>query len=70
MTIESFVFVVVFVPLGNCLDVCLVCGERIFVCFDADVLLLVVGVVFCETIAAYCRTGSVDVVVVVVVVVG
>jgi hypothetical protein len=46
-----------------CLDICLVCGESIFCCFDVELLLVVVGgvdgKVFCETIVEYCRTGCV-----------
>jgi len=71
-TIESCVFDIVPVPFGNCLDGCFVGGESTCCCccLDVVVLLLMVvvevdGTVFCETIAEYCRTGNVVVVVVV-----
>ena len=41
--VASLIFMVIPVPLGNCLVGCLVCGESIC-CFDAVVLLLVVVV--------------------------
>lgn len=68
VAIESLVFAIVPVPFDNCLDGCFVCGESICCCLDVVVLLLVVvvdvnGTVFCETIAAYWRTGNVVVVV-------
>lgn len=51
-------------PFATGRDCCFVGGER--TCFDVVELLVVVvvdveGTAFCETIAAYCKTGTVEV---------
>ncbi len=58
ITVESLLV------LDVCLEICFVCGERIFCCLDVELLLGAVdvaGKVFWDTMVEYCRIGWVDV---------
>ncbi len=55
ITVESLLL------MDVCLDIWFVFGESTFCCFDIELLFVVDGSVFWETIVEYCRTGWVDV---------